>query len=421
MSNKKVIFVSVGIKFSIIAIGLVLLVMHYHSLHISDHDIKVANDTEVNTEIESGKAIVFDADGFTPLMRATFIGDVDQARLLIESGVPLEVKSRNKDQVTGQEAGFTALMFAVFGGDSDEVYTIAKLLINNGANARARDNFGNTSVHFVLIMSAFNDKRRDMLATLIKNGADINAQNDKKETLALGAMRDRNGTWLEYLLRDFGSLINFKLTNYSFDSPQMADFFDWTNLLDRFNAIKPVIIGQDGNAYAIDPVMGMSGFMLAIIRPDLNLAQRLLNNGANINYQIPDADRYSCLHEAIMHQRLEMVKFLVDNKANVNIATTNGDRPLHFVVRLEDLNARNQAATYLLDAGADINAQNKDGNTILHNAVKTNAAGLIQFLITKYNRSINFNLRNKNGKTAYQLALDLRNEDIARILASYSR
>ena len=56
----------------------------------------------------------------------------------------------------------------------------------------------------------------------------------------------------------------------------------------------------------------------------------------------------------------------------------------------------------LIEAGADPNAQNMDGATPLHRAVRTRCAGAVRALL---DHGADPAIRNKNGSTAMQLAL----------------
>lgn len=68
------------------------------------------------------------------------------------------------------------------------------------------------------------------------------------------------------------------------------------------------------------------------------------------------------LHHAALNGDLALAKLLVDNRADVNAASTNGYAPLHLAMAGGHL----EVARLLLDRGARVNARDSHGNTPLH-------------------------------------------------------
>ena len=61
-----------------------------------------------------------------------------------------------------------------------------------------------------------------------------------------------------------------------------------------------------------------------------------------------------------------MVKFLIENGADINIKNNNGDTVLHEAVLIKD---NLEVVKLLIENGADINIKNNNGDTVLHYAV----------------------------------------------------
>jgi hypothetical protein len=117
----------------------------------------------------------------------------------------------------------------------------------------------------------------------------------------------------------------------------------------------------------------------------------------------------TALHLAAAGYRVEMVQLLLAAGADPNSAMNHRrGAPLHYAadgfLRGPAWNPTRQVKTIqcLLDAKADINAQDKNGATPLHRAVRTRAAGAVACLLE---RGADAMLRNKPGSTPFHLAV----------------
>jgi hypothetical protein len=117
----------------------------------------------------------------------------------------------------------------------------------------------------------------------------------------------------------------------------------------------------------------------------------------------------SPLHLAAAGYRVEIVRLLLaagaDPNSNMNHRQSG---PLHYAADtcLTSLawSARKQVETIhcLLEAGARINAQDKNGATPLHRAVRTRGAEAVRCLLNAGSDPL---LKNKSGSTAFHLAV----------------
>ncbi|KAL1492197.1 hypothetical protein ABEB36_012680 [Hypothenemus hampei] len=78
-----------------------------------------------------------------------------------------------------------------------------------------------------------------------------------------------------------------------------------------------------------------------------------------------------------------------------------------------------QKMSEVLNDGADINAKNGNGQTILHIAIKKNYKDVVAFLL-RY-KDIKFNIPNKDGDTALDLAKYPNRQDIFQMLKNYNK
>ena len=110
--------------------------------------------------------------GYTPLLSATSAGNCEVMQLLIDAGADINVKlSENNESL---------LHNAAMSGKVDAI----DLVISNGADIEARDNFGRSPIFFSLY-----SREPAALAKMIEKGADVNVKNEDGATLVQVAAR----------------------------------------------------------------------------------------------------------------------------------------------------------------------------------------------------------------------------------------
>ncbi|MCA7010493.1 ankyrin repeat domain-containing protein [Wolbachia endosymbiont of Tribolium confusum] len=90
-------------------------------------------------------------------------------------------------------------------------------------------------------------------------------------------------------------------------------------------------------------------------------------------------DNWALLHYAVYYGNLDMVSFLIDKGAKIEIRSKEGKTPLHLAVE----EAKQNMINLLLDRGADIEAKNNDGRTPLYLAAYNNDSGVIELLCNR--------------------------------------
>lgn len=148
-----------------------------------------------------------------------------------------------------------------------------------------------------------------------------------------------------------------------------------------------------------------------LLRGDRTLATLLISEadlyGTKILHWIYAGD--TALHLAAAGHRVEIARLLLASGADPNaIMNHRQSGPLHYAADgcpgKQAWNERNQVETIccLLEPGARINAQDKNGATPLHRAVRTRCSAALQFLLEK---GCDPSLRNKSGSTPFHLAV----------------
>lgn len=169
-------------------------------------------------------------------------------------------------------------------------------------------------------------------------------------------------------------------------------------------------------------MLAQAQFLIAIEENDVALVRRMLRDDpglARVQVEKPKlCEAKIChwlyagdtpLHLAAAGYRTEIVKVLLEHKADPNAAGNHRESaPLHYAadgyLTGPAWNPSDQVLTIqtLLRAGADINAQDKNGATPLHRAVRTRCAAAAKALLE--NGADPF-LQNKPGNTAFHLVV----------------
>ena len=138
-----------------------------------------------------------------------------------------------------------------------------------------------------------------------------------------------------------------------------------------------------------------------------------LNKNENKNSKIKEnKSNATTLYRAIYEENLELVHEFIAKDTNVNISDKHGRTPLHFAASLRGLYASDCAVvnnshsnsskkklkiiSLLLKKGADINTQNKTGETPLHIASLSGALKIVTLLLEK---GANPNAKNQYNET----------------------
>jgi len=166
----------------------------------------------------------------------------------------------------------------------------------------------------------------------------------------------------------------------------------------------------------------MQLLLAAIVEDDQSAVKKLLaGNPALATSTIAKAKLYqsqihhwiyagdTALHLAAAGHRTEMVRLFLDAGADVNVPGKHRNAtPLHYAadgsVISPDWDPKQQVKTIqlLLKSGANINAQDKNGATPLHRAVRTRCSAAVKMLLES---GANAMIKNKPGSTPFHLAV----------------
>lgn len=335
--------------------------------------VKAGNQVRIRALVKTpGNINVAEADGTTALHWAVRADDAETVRLLIRSGAKVNVANRQ---------GITPLSVAATNGNAG----VTRDLLDAGADPNTSGHDGET-----VLMTAARTGNPEVVNALIARGANVNAAETwQKQTALMWAALENNPATIKVLVEHGADMsarskvLNFP--EYRYETNGMAVFQlpkgGWTALMyaAREGAIAAAAALADLKAdlNAVSPQEGTTALQLAVINVHYDLANLLLEKGADPN--VADSSGMTALYAT------------VDMRAPANMLT----RP---EPKLRDKLDSIGLAKALLAHGADPNARLKkpiigrhqnlvgdgslgEGATALARASKTSDVSMMRLLI----------------------------------------
>jgi ankyrin repeat protein len=256
----------------------------------------------------------------------------------------------------GKKLGKTPLMYAGESGYAE----IVELLLRSGAIVDAQDKRGQTALYY-----AVESDRVEAVQVLLKFGADPHKKNwdstpferatySTKEIVALITSNDRSP----------GSNVSNKAKEEMLRS---ASFSGYLGIVRELIFQSVDLNAQQNN--------GFTALMYAAARGNLDILQILLAAGADVN--IKERSGATALSQAAAWEHLEIVSLLLSAGAEVNgIDNEEGSAPLINAI----CSGRIQIVKILLDAGANPNLRDENGKTAIEIAIEHQKLEIADFL-----------------------------------------
>ena len=225
-------------------------------------------------------------------------------------------------------------------------------LINHGAKVNQTNTKGETPLHIAAALGL-----NTLTQSLLKAGANCNLTTLPKSLNESGVQEVYNQTPLHLAVLNKQEEVIKTILNYKASEAR--------NLASSINFLDINI--KDSNHE--------TPLSLAIHAKLLNIAQILIDEGANVN--IKDKNGYTLLHSAIINNDSRGSLFLLNIGVDTSITTPNGETPLQLAVK-------HQLESVLIDLcskGADVNVKNENGNSPLWIALENNNEDIASILV----------------------------------------
>lgn len=301
----------------------------------------------------------FYAEKVTPLHVAAENGHLEVVKVLVDEGdAEIDVRS---DNVRGLQE--TPLYMASQAGHAD----VVDYLLDKGADMTLSESAnGETGFHI-----AAERGHLEVIKSFLDHGGDINVRSRHGYTALFGASFAGHKEVVQYLI-DKGA--DFLLGSHSGFTPLHAAA--------KQNQVEVVnlLLNQPSIFVDVRDDHGRTALLLAC-QHDLPVVELLvLNGGANVN-AVSFRDKWTPLYFAVVtNKHFEVVKFLVDNEADVNVADSQGKTPL--IVAAEKGNEA--VVGYLIQQGkAKVNVKDEKKNSPLIIAAKKNNFAMLKYLLSK--------------------------------------
>ena len=349
-------------------------------LHVAAHMKEIAllalqklpsDDDENLEDIDSDAPL--EADGFAKL-RGSMYSVLDDESLNFPDEVGDNVSNTLEDGINDSvdrldledkdATGMTKLHHAVLDND----LSLAKSIIEQGANLRSRAEHGKTALHFA---SLNRDKGVDMMELLLES--------EDQEILNV---RDDNGqTPMHYAAKsDFADAIELMVEKgAALDILDRCGFssYLWAVVAGRFNTTSLLLrLGVDVNSASAD---GRSALGWAVRLGDSLIARLLISHGADVMSMTRDTNMVP-LEDAAAAGELATVELLLKHGANPKYRDLDGWSAVHWAAE----EGHSDVVLLLLTAGSNnVNAVSSYGTSVLHCAANGGNHVLVSDLLQR--------------------------------------
>lgn len=342
-----------------------------------------------------------DEQGNTVLHIAAQLNDDALVTYFIIKGADLEIKNLDGD---------TPLHVAI----KNDSFEAAKQLIAFGANIFARDSENISAIdsalatdpaYYDVFITPKTGEIRDMegksiVHYFVQRGNIDGVKHCIKKGIPVSVPDNYDKTPLDYAVENINDIDSVYIAAELILNGAEVKNSDFTYFQDA-------ITNRNLNLRLDD---GQTPLHLSAISGHSAIAKYLLENGTSTESQ--DSTGSTPLHEAIRYGHIDIAKMILDAGANINAKDNLGKTPIMLIPPKEKIA---EIYNLLIAYKADLLQKDMYGDTVLHTSVLRGVTPAI--LSTLINGGADVNAKNKEGVTAFEIAVQKQNIDHIKCLA----
>jgi ankyrin repeat protein len=154
---------------------------------------------------------------------------------------------------------------------------------------------------------------------------------------------------------------------------------------------------------------GFTPLHIAVVSKKMEIIELLFKKGAHVN--CADRNSITPFHLAIEEGSEEIIKLLLQHGAYVNTACTSPYQEVYTPLCLAVQKGHQKVVKLLLECKANVDAQDKDGKTVLHFAVENGCSVIIEHVL-KHCPDVN----NRSNRSTLNVAVHGSGEEYGKIV-----
>ena len=328
-------------------------------------------------------------DGYTALHYSCRYGHIDMVRLLIKHKANVNART---------DSGDTPLTLAVINKHDNVVHA---LLSDSQCLVDSKGQDGYTALHYSCRYGHV-----DIVRTLVKHKANINAKTDSDDTPLTLATRNKHDNVVHALLSDSQCLVDAKGQD-GYTALQYSCRYSYVGIV-------RTLVNHKANVNA-RTYSGHTPLTLAAINKHDNVVHAL--SDYNCEVYAKDKDAYTALLHLSCERGYDSIvrSILNEDKANVNTRTDSGHTPLTLASRYGHDNV---VHALLSNSQCLVDAKGQDGYTALHYSC---GYGHVDIVWTLVKHKANVNAKTDSDDTPLTLAAINKHDNVVNALLSNSQ